>query len=167
MSEPALASIDAQFTRRRSTATLLVDGTITNIGDFVLGYDNAATLWLLAFENNRVKHTDRFVRRVLQMPIEEDIAPGASQAFSGELALPDGSDLDRVQVLVMVEFKPVEMPEAYRTANSALAIDLDPGRPATEVPPPTPDLPPTAEPSGETTVFLPIGYRRAPVTIGF
>lgn len=149
--EPALVAIDAEFLRDRRGNRLLVGGTITNTSETTLGYDNVATLWLMAFEETHVIHVDWFVRAAAQFPLEEDLAPGATLAFDEAIDLPSSADINLAQVVVLLEFRSPDVAGAFRSANAALAIG--------------PDVPiqPTATPVPESRLpaFLPALARRA------
>jgi hypothetical protein len=155
LTEPPLVKINATFERDPDVNRVWVRGTITNISDMTIGYDNTATLWYLAYVEEQVHYVDWFVFRTKFQAIEDDLAPGATMPIEMALVLKE-EYIDQAKVVVMLDYKPADQNGKYWSANAALAVKVEPGAPT-----PTP-LPSIL--SGN--VFLPVGLRRAPVLAG-
>lgn len=126
LTEPPLVTIEAIQEPGAGPNRLLISGTITNLGEQTIGYANTATLWFMAFEEKHVIHVDWFVRRAVFKTLEDDLDPGQTMAFSQELQLPDGSDMEAAQVVVTLDHRPVDRGGAYWAANAALASKFAP-----------------------------------------
>jgi hypothetical protein len=149
LTEPPHVAIDASFLRDRGGNRVMVAGTITNTSSVTLGYDNEATLWLMAFEEEQVIHVDWFVRSVASFGMDEDLAPGATSSFDEMLQLTPSTDIEAVQIVVMVEFRSEDVDGAFKSANAALALSAE------VAPEPSPTLPP----SETAPLYLPAARR--------
>jgi hypothetical protein len=143
LTEPPLARIHATVERDSETNRLWVRGTITNVSDITIGYDNTAMLWIMAYVEEQVHYVDWFVRRAVFSAIDDDIAPGATQTFEKAVVLPLDY-IDEAKIVVMVDYKPADENGKYWSANSALAVP----------------------PSVLQSIFMPVGFRRAPALGG-
>lgn len=160
LDQPPLVEIDAYQQRVGASYDLRVFGQIRNVSQHTLGYDNFAALSLLAYEPIRVLHVDWYVRGGLEVPLEEDLAPGATMSFDHTIAdLPPGTRMTRVQGLVQFDYRP-DPRGPFVSAQAALAV---PGTPPPVTPTATREATPTPTeaPGASARAYLPALRRPA------
>lgn len=134
LEHPPLVEIEASYHPVDVTRNLRVYGSIRNVSQETIGYDNGGTLWLMAFEHivPPIIHVDRFVRAAVRVDLDEDLTPGSTMAFDQVMQdVPRGTNMSKVEVVVLLDYRPQVDKGPYVSAQAQLAVYRKPVLPAT------------------------------------
>ena len=101
LARPPEAAVTAYWRRRDSTLRVYVGAE--NRGAVTLTPEGGAALWVIVWENGRIRLTDTMVRAVVKQPLVAALAPGAAVAFTVDTPVLTGVDWGQLAALAMVE----------------------------------------------------------------
>jgi len=134
LERPAGADVHAWY--ERSDNDLSVTARVTNWSGSTLSDANKAAVNVLVYEDNKVIHTERFVRAAEWIDITSPLLPGETGTYVVELVDVKDAQWHLAHVIVLVDYRPDPGSMAYDMLQAAEA---------------TPGVPPTATPTTTIT----------------
>lgn len=155
LARPAGAELYGYYQINRSDVE--VTAILTNRSSIPMGYSTRTTLTAMIYEDNRVIHTDRFVRLDKSLLITDDLDPDATGTYKITLENVRGINWAKAHLIVFADWLPPGS-QAFDMLQVAVAtegVPPEPTTPPTPVPPPTFAPPPTATPTEEPPTPVP------------
>ena len=94
---------------------------MTNLSGTDLSPSNGATVHALVYEETKVNLTGRFVRDAPYVAINPALAHGDTRVFSLDSTPLTGVDWDKIDVIVIVDYRPGGATGPYDTLQAAVA----------------------------------------------
>jgi hypothetical protein len=125
LARPPEAAVNAYW--RRSGAAARVYVQVTNLRASALTPEEAAAIWVIAWENGRIGVSDTWVRGTARTPLADSLEPGAILTVTIDTPSLVGVDWERISALACLERRPggagvYDMLEAAVAASAGLAV---------------------------------------------
>jgi hypothetical protein len=95
------AAVTAQWRRQGSALRVYVQAE--NLSEDTLTPDSQASIWVIVWENARIRLTDTWVRAAVESPLTASVGPGARVVAVVDTPALSGVNWDHVETLAMLE----------------------------------------------------------------